>query len=407
MTAKTILVIEDDPLIQEVIQDVLALEGYRTLAADNGAVGVELALAHQPNLILCDVAMPEMDGYEVLTTLQRQQTTHAIPFIFLTARTTPADLRRGMNLGADDYLAKPCTADELIGAISTRFEKQAALKQQSEERLNHLRGNIAKSLPHELYTPLNGILGLAEVLVQESETIERFEIKEFAESIHTSALRLHHLMQNFLLYTKLELLTHNPDQVQFLQAQATPNPNQIIATVAAQTAAQFERDSDLRCELLAESGSLPECLRADSLQIAETHWQKIVEELVSNACKFSEPLQPVIVESAIQLNCLSLRVTNLGRGMTADQIASLGAYMQFERLSYEQQGTGLGLIIVKRLVELYSGSFEIDSIPGKSTTVTVTVPTVTVPTVTVPTVMEPTVTEPTVTEPTVTVPLAR
>lgn len=373
MTAKTILVIEDDPLIQEVIQDVLALEGYRTLAADNGAVGVKLALAHQPNLILCDVAMPEMDGYEVLTTLQRQQTTHAIPFIFLTARTAQADLRRGMNLGADDYLAKPCTADELIASISSRLEKQAALKKQSEERLNHLRDNIAKSLPHELYTPLNGILGLAEVLVQEAETIERSEIKEFAESIHTSALRLHHLMQNFLLYTKLELLAHNPDQVQFLQAQATPNPNQIITTVAAQTAVQFERDSDLRCELLAGSNSLPERL-ADSLQMAETHWQKIIEELVSNACKFSEPLQPVIVESTVQANCLSLRVTNLGRGMTADQIASLGAYMQFERLSYEQQGTGLGLIIVKRLVELYSGSFEIDSLPGNSTTVTVTVP---------------------------------
>jgi two-component system, sensor histidine kinase and response regulator len=370
MTAKTILVIEDDPLIQEVIQDVLVLEGYQTLAADNGAVGVELALAHQPSLILCDVAMPEMDGYEVLSTLQRQPATHAIPFIFLTARTTQADLRRGMNLGADDYLAKPCTAEQLLEAISSRFEKQAALKQQSEAQLNRLRDNIAKSLPHELYTPLNGILGFSEVLIQEAESIERSEIKEFAESIHTSALRLHHLMQNFLLYTKLELLAHNPDQVQRLRSQTTACPDQVIATVATQTATQHQRSADLQCQL--HQCQLP--VGSARLQIAETHWRKVVAELVSNACKFSEPLQPIRVESQGQPDGFSLTVTNQGRGMTAEQIANLGAYMQFERLSYEQQGTGLGLIIVKRLIDLYGGSFAISSTPGDATTVTVRVP---------------------------------
>lgn len=366
---KTILVIEDEPFIRESICDVLALEGYQTLMAANGKDGVEMAEQHLPNLILCDVSMPEMDGYEVLSTLRQMPKTNLIPFVFLTARTTQADQRRGMNLGADDYIAKPCTATELLKAISSRFEKQTLLQTQTETKLNRLRDSITQSLPHELYTPLNGILGFSELLLRESESLEQSEVQEIGEAIYTSALRLHHLMQNFLLYTKLEITAQHPDQ-QLLQTHITLEPNWVIQNTARQVAEQANRSTDLQLQLAAIDPTL-ETSRAAGVKIAESYLHKVVRELVDNALKFSEPKTPIRVISECQPDGLLLSVVNEGRGLTAEQIADLGAYMQFDRKHYEQQGSGLGLIIVKRIVELYGGSFRIQSVPGASTIVQV------------------------------------
>ncbi len=360
---KTILVIEDDPFIRESIQDVLELEGYKALTAPNGKVGVQMATEHLPDLILCDVCMPEMDGHGVLETLRCHPVTDTIPFIFLTARTTTADIRQGMNLGADDYVAKPCTANELLSAITSRLERQAIVQTKSEKQLTTLRNNIAQSLPHELYTPLNGILGFSELLWRDAETIDRGEIQEVANAIHVSALRLHRLMQNFLLYTKLELIAHHPEQIEQLQTQITYDAEQMAIMSAEQVAAEAERSEDLHCSEPAISSV--------NLCIAEAHLQKVVEELVDNAFKFSEPGTPVVLQQEQQDQAFCLSVSNQGRGMTADQIASLGAYMQFDRKYYEQQGSGLGLYIVKKISELYGGVFTIQSEPGKTTKVQV------------------------------------
>ena len=142
---KKILVIEDEETLRTNIVQILELEDFVTIEANNGFLGIELAQEHLPDLILCDVMMPEIDGYSVLAALRQNPTTASIPFIFTTAKASKADLRQGMNLGADDYLIKPITADELLSAISTRFERQATLSQsciaelkQAEEQLHHL-----------------------------------------------------------------------------------------------------------------------------------------------------------------------------------------------------------------------------------------------------------------------------
>ncbi len=124
---KKILVIEDEQTVRESILDLLEAEGFSGLGGENGNVGLQLARENHPDLILCDVQMPDLDGYSVLTNLRQATNTADIPFIFLTARGTKADIRYGMELGADDYLTKPCTATELLGAISGRLAKQAAL----------------------------------------------------------------------------------------------------------------------------------------------------------------------------------------------------------------------------------------------------------------------------------------
>ena len=119
-----ILVIEDEESVRENILDLLEAESFEILAAANGKIGIDLAVSEVPDLILCDLMMPNIDGYEVLKKLNLQAATATIPFVFLTARTAKSDVRKGMNLGADDYLTKPFTRSELLNTVISRLEKQ-------------------------------------------------------------------------------------------------------------------------------------------------------------------------------------------------------------------------------------------------------------------------------------------
>jgi len=122
---KRILVIEDEPEMRRNITTLLRFKEYEPIAAENGRVGIEIARREQPDLILCDVMMPEMDGYGVLRSLQADAKLALIPFIFLTAKGEKDDLRSGMNLGADDYLTKPVGIDDLVLAIEARLNRTA------------------------------------------------------------------------------------------------------------------------------------------------------------------------------------------------------------------------------------------------------------------------------------------
>jgi diguanylate cyclase (GGDEF)-like protein len=140
-----ILVIEDEELIRVSTMDLLAAEGFEVLVAENGRIGVQVAREQRPDLIICDVLMPELDGHGVIKTLRQDQETATIPFIFLTAMADKVDWRRGMELGADDYLTKPFTFDELLSAIDTRLKRQASIVshfsaelEQAKDQVEHL-----------------------------------------------------------------------------------------------------------------------------------------------------------------------------------------------------------------------------------------------------------------------------
>ncbi|MEG3897496.1 MULTISPECIES: EAL domain-containing response regulator [unclassified Microcoleus] len=146
-----ILVIEDDELIRETLLQLLESHSYRVIVAENGRFGVQMALSEIPDLILCDVQMPELDGYDVLRTLRQNSLAATIPFIFLTAQSDKTDFRRGMELGADDYLTKPFTKAELLGAIASRVSKRQTITQpltlalhQAEARLKDLVNDSTK-----------------------------------------------------------------------------------------------------------------------------------------------------------------------------------------------------------------------------------------------------------------------
>jgi CheY-like chemotaxis protein len=127
MAQRTILIVDDHNEIRENTAEILALGGYRTLTAENGKKGVEVAIAEKPDLIVCDIMMPELDGYGVLHLLRKNPETEDIPLIFLTAKAERTDLRRGMEMGADDYVTKPFEEIELMNAIESRLKKYDVL----------------------------------------------------------------------------------------------------------------------------------------------------------------------------------------------------------------------------------------------------------------------------------------
>jgi two-component system sensor histidine kinase/response regulator len=359
-----ILVIEDQDAIRTNILELLDAEGYSVMGAKNGRVGVQLAREFLPEVIVSDIIMPELDGYGVLQELRRDPITATIPFIFLTAKADKSDLRQGMNLGADDYLIKPFTQHELLEAISVRLKKHAQVSAHFDRRLEELRSNITASLPHEFLTPLTVIISASEILMRHSDMLTAAEIPEFAERIHTSAGRLHRLIRNFLLYSRLELAALDPEKAASLRGSGTSEVRTVISDVAARLAQQVNRVDDLHVDLTDAT-----------VGMAPVHLSKIVEELVDNAFRYSQPGTSVGLRTYIDDGrVLTVSVIDHGRGMTREQIAQVGAYMQFDRERYEQQGQGLGLTITKRLVELYGGELTIESVPRLTTTVQVMLP---------------------------------
>lgn len=131
---KHVLFIEDDLVLRDNTAELLELSGYKVTTASNGKEGVEIASNKLPDIIVCDIIMPELDGYGVLNTLAKNKNTKFIPFIYLSAKTKHQDVRKGMNLGADDYITKPFSEDDLIGAIESRLAKVAILKESEEHQ---------------------------------------------------------------------------------------------------------------------------------------------------------------------------------------------------------------------------------------------------------------------------------
>jgi two-component system sensor histidine kinase/response regulator len=364
MTNK-ILVIEDQEAIRTNILELLDAEGYSVMGAENGRVGVLLACEFLPEVIVSDIIMPELDGYGVLAELRQDPATATIPFIFLTAKADKIDLRQGMNLGADDYLIKPFTQHELLEAISVRLDKHSQVSAHFEQKLDELRNTITTSLPHEFLTPLTVIMSASEILTLHWEKLTAAEIPIFAERINTSARRLLRLIRNFLLYSQLELAAVDSTKAEVLRGLSTSDARTVVADAAVRLARQVDRAGDLQLEL-----------RDATVRIEPAHLGKIVEELLDNAFRYSLRGSPVRIQCATEdERVLVLLVMDRGRGMTRAQIVQVGAYTQFEREQYEQQGQGLGLTIAKRLAELHGGELEIESVPGQKTTVRVVLPT--------------------------------
>jgi two-component system, sensor histidine kinase and response regulator len=317
---KKILIIDDEEWLREMIQLALRQRGFEVIEAHNGQEGIEKARAELPDLILCDVNMGKVNGYLTLAQLRTEAPTAAIPFILMTGMADPAGMRHGMELGADDYLPKPFTTDVLYAAVEARLKKSQTVRDEAESKLRHLRDNISLMMPHEMRTPLNGIISNAELLATSAATLKAGDVAEMGQEILNSSQRLERLIENFLIYAQLELIAADPKNVHALRIGRAGQPVAIIEKLAGALAAQAGRPDDLKVE--AVNVSVP---------MSEEYFSKVVNELVQNAFKFSEADTPVRVTLAETFNGVEFSVRDQGRGFSTEQIQRIGAYMQFDR----------------------------------------------------------------------------
>ncbi|PZV04540.1 MAG: hypothetical protein DCF32_12255 [Leptolyngbya sp.] len=357
-----ILVIEDEAGVRDSIVDILNAEDFIVDSAVNGEEGLRQIREFHPDLVICDIMMPVLDGYGVLEQVRQTPDLVTLPFVFLSAKAERNDFRSGMDLGANDYLTKPFTYDDLLRMIRTRLAAQGAVEDKNQQQLSALRSSISTALPRELGGPMREVLSLANTLIEQADTLEPEQVVTLAKAIQRNAQRSARLTQNVMLFAKLDRLKPNQTPAEVLRHQRTDRADEVIATIAQTLAADYLRDDDL--ELALEPLSVP---------MSEAQLRKVCEELIDNAFKFSAVGTPIKVFGSHADGQVTFYVIDYGQGMTADQIARVGAYLQFEPEA-ETSGTGLGLTIAKRLVELHQGEVLIESIPGQQTIVRVALP---------------------------------
>lgn len=360
---KRILVIDDEEWLREMVRMALNQRGYEVIEAGDGSVGFEIARKQLPDLVLCDVNMEKMDGYATLSALRNDTATAAIPFILMTGLADNAGMRQGMELGADDYLPKPFTLDGLYGAVEARLKKAKTVQDQAQGALTDLRQNLSMMLPHELRTPLNGILAYADMLASDPSSFSHEEIADMGQTIAQSGRALERLVGTFLAYSQVEILRADPQVNISLRAKRTTNAAQCAEETARKHADEAKRGGDLQLNLSPLV-----------VGMSEEYFSKLIGELTHNAFKFSKAGTPVSVTLAASAGTVVLTVSDRGRGMTADQIGKIGAFMQFDRKTHEQQGLGLGLTVARRLAEIHDGVLTVESELGTGTTVTVRLP---------------------------------
>lgn len=368
----SILVVDDDSSNFDVIEAILSEQNYLLNYSASGRDAINSLDVYNPDVILLDVMMPDLDGLEVCKKIRKIQKWQFVPIIMVTALDSKSDLARCLMTGANDFISKPINATELkarvysMVRIKQQYDKIQALSHLQQETINilqnslqQLQNSLISTLSHELNTPLNGIIGSLQLLKYELSQ-SNIETVEWAE---ISARRLEKLIKKLLLYSKIEIaLTVNPNDNNH-QLEPTIFPKNEITLRMIHLAQRVQRKNDLVIKL-----------KSAKVKIKQEYLWIIFDELLDNALKFSEPQTPILITSKIAGKMFNICVSDSGRGMTVEQIACIGAFMQFERKTYEQQGLGMGLKLVKKIAESVSGKLEINSVYQQSTTVTVNLP---------------------------------
>lgn len=354
-----ILIIEDDPATRQQLGRVLHFEGFEALEAANGRVGVATALSAAPDLIVCDIMMPDLDGFGVLQALREHPRTALIPFIFLTAKVADTDLRHGMEGGADDYMTKPYDPDALVGSVRRRLEKRSRQLEESRLRAEEVSLAVAASVPQEILEPLEHITTVMKLLALKYAAQDT-QVGAMHQAVARESVRLRRMMWRLHLYAQLpQLYAH---RFEFLGTGPPAATGGLLERVAREVCRRWDRETDL--VISSEEAQLP--LREEYLEL-------LIEELVDNACKFSAPGTPVEVRGHGQPEYWSLAVSNRGAGLSPEQMAQIGAFKQFWTGKKKPRGLGLGLALAQGIVRLHGCELALHS-AAETTTATVLVP---------------------------------
>lgn len=351
-----IVLIDDEAALRAVMEEILAAAGHETVLAASGAEGLAALRREQADLVLCDINMPVLDGFGVLRAVRADPQLASLPFVFLTSED---EVRAGMLSGADDYLMKPVSADDLLAAIDARLARRETARREAARRVDEMRRAVAALLPHELRTPLTTILGSARLLREFARDFGPEEIEQMADGILKAAERLHRMAENYILYADLELRR--------LSSTGTSGERPLersgaadVQSAARDAAAQSGRGADL--DVVVHEVTVP---------VRPAYMRKVVSELSDNAFKFSPKGTRVRVSIRAEGLGSVLEVADHGQGMSPGQVREVGAFQQFDRGRFEQQGSGVGLALVRGIAENTGGRLEIDSRPAGGTTVAI------------------------------------
>jgi len=353
-------VIEDEAQIRANLSQLLVLHGFEVSTASNGQEGISQALLSKPDLVLCDIMMPVVDGYQVLRVLRQHRSLGQVPFIFLTAKAEGVDLRRGMVLGADDYLTKPFGMADLLAAIQSRLKREADRKADLQAKLMKHRQALSNVSVHEYNTPLNSILGFADLLIDNYNDFDTEDTVSMLNMIKVCGFQLKRSLDNVKRSELLQGLTPSHNSYPYYSTGQTTITTEMVEKQIQTVAYRLGR-------VVPYQAAVEESV----LRLSDENLKIILDELLDNAFKFTESGHSVTVSGQRQGADYRLTVTNQGRVFKREDVVRIAPYVQFDRGEYEQQGLGLGLSLVKKILELNNGTLEINSLDSQTTLVSV------------------------------------
>jgi len=351
----SILVVEDDVAMASGIRDVLELAGYNLRVAHNGREALIAIGEKQPDVIVSDIMMPEMNGYELFQEVRANPDWLSIPFIFLTAKGQKADIRLGKTMGAEDYLVKPFDWEDLLVAVRSRLSRAQSLKQVSQVELNALKNRILNTLSHEFRTPLTYITGYTDLLQEGDLTPD--QLQQFLKRLQSGSSRLSRLVEDFLFLVSLEA---GEAQTSFtLQRDRFSDWAGLVDQVL------LKQSDKAAARHVTLSKSIGPDIPPIVLHTGFIH--DALLRLVDNGVKFTLNGPGEVRVSVSQKDGgVQVQVTDHGIGIAETHLPKMfQSFQQIDRDTYEQQGSGVGLAIVKGIVDLHGGTVAVNSTVGQ------------------------------------------
>ncbi len=354
-----ILIIDDQPANIEVAKAFLSREGYEILTGNNGKSALEILKTQEVDLLLLDIMMPMMDGFEVAEQILADETIRDIPIIFLTAKVEADSIAKGFQLGARDYLSKPFHSAEL----KARVRNQLELREQKKELelANATKNRFFDIMAHDLKNPFGALLGLANLLLRDLKAGE-FRNEDFCSTLTAMA----HGAKTGLNLTE-QLLDWARAQTGRLQVKIAPTEVRKIAQEACELVIDGAKSKGIELRYLQKS----------AMVLADFNMASaIIRNLLSNAIKFSVPGQFVEINLREKNAQVGVQVRDHGVGMSPEAQAKLFRLDQpFTTFgTQDEQGTGLGLILCKEFAEQMQGTLAIQSALGVGTSITLWLP---------------------------------
>jgi len=364
LTNPKILIVDDEPDLLEITAAYLEMEGYTPLTALSGAAALELIKTTTPDMIISDITMPGMTGFDLFEKIRSNLALQNTPFVFLSGHTDLQHIMAGKELGSDDYLMKPYEPEMLISTIKGKLKRRRQLDESMSMQVDALKNQLIRLVSHEMKTPLTSILGITEILTQGKENLSPDDFTGFLRMLKTGTLRLNKMVEDFLLVVRIETGEVNKE----IDGRDSCIFPLVILKRFVTTLEEIRGRKNITVELnIADESS--------NLFIHPAHFENIVFRLLDNACNFVNADGIVRVTSRSEEAWYVLSVEDNGIGIPRERQKDLfQKFYQVNRESQEQQGAGLGLYIARKLAELNKCELVFTSEEGKGSTFTLSIP---------------------------------